>query len=312
MSAHRFRLFCTARRGVALLLVMIAVMVSSIIAYTYLAAQQTSIGIARNIKNHAKARYIAETGMALTMAYIKSDANWRTNRTVGVWASNVTFGSGSYTVRCDDGIDANGDGIISLPSEGDGNLANNANDPATLTVTGTASTGTYVLRAVLRQGGTSQFGYNTVFSNASGASYDKSQFATQVTLSSDTTVASISAYLTEDKATDTKYAIYADSSGSPGALIAATGSSIAPQATGWFTISFSSAVSLAKGTYWLAIAGNKEMHYYYNTTGGSSKFSGFDPKSGFASPWSGTQSSNAQEISIYATTSGGSKYDVVN
>jgi hypothetical protein len=139
-----------ARRAVALLLVTIAVIVSSIIAYTYLAAQETSIGIARNIKNHAQARYIAESGLNLTMDYIKSDDNWRTNRPLGVWATNIAFGAGAYTVRCDDGYDANGDGAITVPGEGDGDLTNKGTDVITLTITGSVNGSTHVLHNVVR------------------------------------------------------------------------------------------------------------------------------------------------------------------
>ena len=63
---------CLAR-GVALLLVLIAVMLASILGHAYIATQNTSIVIARNITNGSKARYVAESGLELVMAYLRAD-----------------------------------------------------------------------------------------------------------------------------------------------------------------------------------------------------------------------------------------------
>ena len=51
-------------REAAMLLVLIAVAMSTILALTFLSAQSTSIGIAQNVRDHARARAIAESGLS--------------------------------------------------------------------------------------------------------------------------------------------------------------------------------------------------------------------------------------------------------
>lgn len=138
------------RPALALVLALIAVIVSTTIAYTYLSAQSTSTGIARNLKNAATARYVAETGLDFALEYVNSDPDWRTSRPAGTWSNHVAFGAGTYSIRCDDGIDANGDGVISVPAEGDGNLSDDPEDPFTITATGTVGGCVKTVRAVVR------------------------------------------------------------------------------------------------------------------------------------------------------------------
>src|SRR5690606_35955714 len=123
-----------------------------IIAYSYLGSQGTSLGIARNIKDHTAARYVAESGMDLALAYVKATSDWRTARSVGEWVSNAPLAGGFCTIRADDGEDLDGDGIIG-PGEGDGDLNNDPSDPLTLTVTGRVNQSTCVVKVVLRSSG---------------------------------------------------------------------------------------------------------------------------------------------------------------
>lgn len=125
------------RRGVALLLALIAATVAAVLASAYLSEQGGSLGIARNIQDRARARCVTAAGLDLTMAYIKATATWRTARTHGTWVSSQSLCGGAVSVRVEDGIDANGDGVISTPTEGDGNLANDAGQSFTITVSGT-------------------------------------------------------------------------------------------------------------------------------------------------------------------------------
>ena len=131
-SGARFR-FRHRRRGVAMLLALIVLTVASVIAYSYLSTQSTSVGIARNVSNHAKARYIAETGLELAIAYVTSGADWRTDKVNGTWASHQAFAGGTYTIVGDDGEDLDGDG----------------SDPLTITVTGSANGATHIARAII-------------------------------------------------------------------------------------------------------------------------------------------------------------------
>jgi hypothetical protein len=132
-----------------MLLALIALTVATVIAYSYLSAQSTSVGIARNIGNHAKARYIAETGLELAIAYVISGADWRTEKVNGTWVSNQAFAGGTYTIVGQDGEDLDGDGSITLPAEGDGDLTDDTFDPLTLTVTASANGATHVARVTL-------------------------------------------------------------------------------------------------------------------------------------------------------------------
>lgn len=139
------RLLPTRRRGVALMMALIAVTIATVVAYTFLATQSTSIGIARNTAGGSRARFVAESGLELTLTLITADSTWRTSKTAGVWVTNQAFGPGTFTVRVDDGIDTDGDGTI----EGDGDLANSDGDPVTITVAGTVNGSVHQVRATV-------------------------------------------------------------------------------------------------------------------------------------------------------------------
>lgn len=136
-------------RGVALMLVLVSVAIATTIAYTFVASQSTTMSITRNVANQSKARFIAETGLDLAVAYIRSVSTWRSDQSDGTWATGIAFAGGTYSITGQDGIDANGDNLISQPAEGDGDLADDPNDPLTLTVTGTVSGATHTVRAVV-------------------------------------------------------------------------------------------------------------------------------------------------------------------
>jgi len=114
------------------MLALISVIISATLAYSYLGAQSTSIGIARNINHQCRARYISETGLALALAYLQSASDWRTEQPHGTWVADEPFGGGTFTITCTDGEDTDGDGVI----DGDGDLTDDPADLATITVTG--------------------------------------------------------------------------------------------------------------------------------------------------------------------------------
>lgn len=148
-SPHRRR---SRRAGAALLLVLIAAAIAFTIASALLTSQATTITIAQNATDLAQARFVAESGLRITAAYVQRTATWRSDRTPGAWASNVTCAPGTFSVAGYDGADANGDGVIAQPSEGDGNLADDSNDLLTLVVTGTVNGATHIARAVVSPG----------------------------------------------------------------------------------------------------------------------------------------------------------------
>lgn len=139
----------TKRRGVALVLVLMATLIATILAYTFVTAQSTVQGVSRNVENGSQARGVAESGLRLTVAYLNANSDWRTVKTPGTWVANQTLGSGTFTVVGEDGEDLNGDGLISQPAEGDGDLADDSSDVLSLTVTGRASGASHITRAVL-------------------------------------------------------------------------------------------------------------------------------------------------------------------
>jgi len=133
------------RRGVALLLVLMAVAVSATLAMSFLSAQSTSIGIARNIQNHSPARYVAESGLELAVAYIRANSNWRTVQSDGAWVTDEPFAGGTFTLVGEDGVDTDGDGTV----DGDGDLSDDTADLLTLTVTGEVNGAAHMVRAVV-------------------------------------------------------------------------------------------------------------------------------------------------------------------
>ena len=120
-------------------------------------------------------------------------------------------------------------------------------------------------------------------------------------------VTSLYAYLantgTNHAACNVKGLIYADSGGTPGALVAATNAkAIADNtAAGWQQLSFSSAVNLTPGNYWLCIIGDATATglIFYSTSGGisaqNSDTYSDDPSDPFGVPTTGTL-----KCSIYA------------
>ncbi len=137
------------QRGVVLMLVLIAVAISATLALSFVSAQSTSIGIARSITDHSEARYVAESGLELAIAYIRANADWRTEQSNGTWVTDESFGGGTFTIVGDDGQDTDGDGVITIPTEGDSDLADDVADPLTLKVIGTVNSVTHVVHAVL-------------------------------------------------------------------------------------------------------------------------------------------------------------------
>lgn len=93
-------------RGAALLLVLFALVIATVLALTFANGSATSVAIARNVDRHAQARAIAESGLEVAMRYIQTDADWRTNQAHGDWLVDESFGGGTFTIR---GEDADGD-----------------------------------------------------------------------------------------------------------------------------------------------------------------------------------------------------------
>jgi hypothetical protein len=90
---------CPVRsRGVALLLVMIALAIASTLALTFVSAQSTTLGIARNLDRHAQARQVAEAGLEIAIREVRGNAAWRSERPYGAWVTDQPLSGGTFTV----------------------------------------------------------------------------------------------------------------------------------------------------------------------------------------------------------------------
>ena len=123
-------------QGVAILLVIIAVAMATILSVTFLAAQSTSLGIAQNIRRHPQAQQIAESGLATIVKQIEKDTQWRKRFTHGLWVNNQSLHGGTLTIHGLDPVDSD--------------LADSAIDDLKLRVIGTYQGVTHELNALLK------------------------------------------------------------------------------------------------------------------------------------------------------------------
>lgn len=94
------------RSGVAMLLVIIALAVAAILSLTFLRSSGPTMAIASNNDRKAKARAIAESGLAMAVKHVQSSTDWRTDNTSGEWMSDIAIDGGTITVF---GVDEDGD-----------------------------------------------------------------------------------------------------------------------------------------------------------------------------------------------------------
>lgn len=86
------------RRGIALMLVMVAILVTGGIALAYFGSRDNSIAISTNVEASTRARAVAESGLDLAIAILETDSNWRTDHVEGVLLSDFALGSGIITI----------------------------------------------------------------------------------------------------------------------------------------------------------------------------------------------------------------------
>ena len=75
--------------GMAMLLVLMSVAMAVILSLSFLNAQVTATGMSQNVARRAQAKAIAESGLTMALAYIETNATWRTDMTHGVWCLNA-------------------------------------------------------------------------------------------------------------------------------------------------------------------------------------------------------------------------------
>ena len=141
-----------SKRGMALLMVMVGMVVCTILTAGFLASQGTSIGIARNERDASKCHGIAQSGIDMCYWLIKNKSDWRQTMTPGSWLSNAAVGDGTVSVTVADGDNTN-------------NFADDPTQSVTLTSTGTYDNRTFTLTASVRPTGGGTVFYNGNFIN---------------------------------------------------------------------------------------------------------------------------------------------------
>jgi hypothetical protein len=129
---------------VALILVITVIAIGFALSFAALASQAPSVQLSRNIVNRAQARMIAESGLAMAVRYVQTDANWRSIKPQGVWVQNQVFADGNFTLQGQDGYDSNGDGNV----EGGASFSDTTH-AVTLTATGRYKGAIYAVQAVV-------------------------------------------------------------------------------------------------------------------------------------------------------------------
>jgi Concanavalin A-like lectin/glucanases superfamily len=151
-------------RGVALLLVLIAVAMATVLSMSFLSSQATSMGVSQNVLGHAQARSVAESALVVAINYVQTDASWRTDKAEGQWASNVSFNGGTFDLYGYDGIDTDGDGVV---DDTDGDLSDDSSDPVTLKVVSDVDGVSHTVFAVVTVGGGSALNVLMITDDAS-------------------------------------------------------------------------------------------------------------------------------------------------
>ncbi len=86
------------RRGIALMLVMVAILVTGTMAVAYFGSRDNSVAISANVEASAQARAVAESGLDLAVAILETNSDWRTLHTDGVILDSFIFGGGEITL----------------------------------------------------------------------------------------------------------------------------------------------------------------------------------------------------------------------
>lgn len=90
-----------ARRcqGSIMLLVMVAVAITTVISLTFMTSATTITGISKMVDHHAQARQVAESGLQLGKSYLEREPAWREDQVNGVWASEFPLLDGKVSLQ---------------------------------------------------------------------------------------------------------------------------------------------------------------------------------------------------------------------
>lgn len=113
-------------RGVALMLVMFAVAMATILSMSFVARQGTSSGIRRNMQRQTEARMLAESALELVTHHVRTTSDWRSDLTHDTWVTAAVLDGGTFDFKLTDGDE----------HETDGDLSDDTSDLVTITVRG--------------------------------------------------------------------------------------------------------------------------------------------------------------------------------
>lgn len=97
-----FMNFRQSRRGAAMLLVIISLMMATILTTAYLSSRDNSGLIGMNASRGASARAAALSGLDMAAAMMQTQTNWRTADVAGMLLNNAPVGGGTVSVRATD------------------------------------------------------------------------------------------------------------------------------------------------------------------------------------------------------------------
>ena len=86
------------RRGIAMMLVMVAILVTGGMAVAYFGSRDNSIAISTNVASSSSARVVAESGLDIAVAILETNADWRNNHVDGVILDEYQIGEGTVSI----------------------------------------------------------------------------------------------------------------------------------------------------------------------------------------------------------------------
>jgi hypothetical protein len=159
--------------------------------------------------------------------------------------------------------------------------------------------------------GPATFGYSAVGGSADSFSANRKR-VNAYSLPQSGSVSKLSMYLSSASSSgqaDIKGVVYADSGGAPGALLGTTSQLVfsGGEATGWYDLTFPTALNLAAGKYWIGVitgGGSGVAGFRYTSVTGSRDYNSDTYTTGPTSSF-GAFSTDSEQMSLYATFTAG-------
>jgi hypothetical protein len=85
-----------------MLLVLVALMMATILATSYLASRDNSAALGEHVADSASTRWAAVTGLDIGAALLQTQSTWRTDHTAGLIIDDMPVGSGTFDLSLED------------------------------------------------------------------------------------------------------------------------------------------------------------------------------------------------------------------